>query len=115
MQYTIGDGRRSDTVSTLIKPLSEDRNLQIKLNTVVTKIIIEKKKATGVEVISNKKVEKYYGKEIILTAGSLVSPKILMHSGIGEEAQLKKFGIEVIEKLEGVGKNLQDHHEVPFI
>jgi choline dehydrogenase-like flavoprotein len=47
MQYTIGDGRRSDTVSTLIKPLSEDRNLQIKLNTVVTKIIIEKKKATG--------------------------------------------------------------------
>ena len=113
MQYTIGDGRRSDTVSTLIKPLSEDRNLQIKLNTVVTKIIIEKKKATGVEVISNKRVEKYYGKEIILTAGSLVSPKILMHSGIGEEAQLKKFDIEVIEKLEGVGKNLQDHHEVP--
>ena len=115
MQYTIGDGRRSDTVSTLIKPLSEDKNLQIKLNAVVTKIIIEKKKATGVEVISNKKVEKYYGKEIILTAGSLVSPKILMHSGIGEEAQLKKFGIEVIEKLEGVGKNLQYHHEVPFI
>ena len=115
MQYTIDDGRRSDTVSTLLKPLLKDKNLQIKLNTVVTKIIIEKKKAVGVEVVSNKKVDKYYGKEIILTAGSLVSPKILMHSGIGEEAQLKKFGIEIKEKLDGVGKNLQDHHEVPFI
>jgi choline dehydrogenase len=38
-----------------------------------------------------------------------------MHSGIGEENQLKKFGIEIKEKLDGVGKNLQDHHEVPFI
>ena len=115
MQYTIGDGKRSDTVSTLLKPLSNNKNFQIKLNTIVTRVIIENKKATGVEVISKKKVDKYYGKEIILTAGSLVSPKILMHSGIGEETQLKKFGIEIKEKLEGVGKNLQDHHEVPFI
>jgi Choline dehydrogenase and related flavoproteins len=38
-----------------------------------------------------------------------------MHSGIGEEDQLKKFDIEVKEKLSGGGKNLQDHHEVPFI
>jgi len=38
-----------------------------------------------------------------------------MHSGIGEENQLKKFGIKIKEKLDGVGKNLQDHHEVPFI
>ena len=44
MQYTIDDGRRSDTVSTLLKPLLKDKNLQIKLNTIVTKIIIEKKK-----------------------------------------------------------------------
>ena len=115
MQYAIGDGKRSDTISTLINPIINNKNLQLKLNTIVTKVIIENKKAIGVETISNGKIEKFYGDEIILTSGALITPKILMHSGIGEEKQLKKFGIEVIEKLNGVGKNLQDHHEVPFI
>ena len=115
MQYTIGDGKRSDTVSTLINPIIDNKNLQLKLNTIVTKVIIENKKAIGVETNSNGKIEKFYGEEIILTSGALITPKILMHSGIGEEKQLKKFGIEIIEKLNGVGKNLQDHHEVPFI
>ena len=78
-------------------------------------MIIENKKAIGVETISNGKYEKIYGKEIILTAGALITPKILMHSGIGDEVQLKKFDIKVNESLPGVGKNLQDHHEVPFI
>ena len=115
MQYTIGDLKRSDTVSTLIEPLINNKNLTIHLNSIVTKVIIENKKAVGVEVINKGKVENFYGKEIILTAGSLVSPKILMHSGIGDEIQLNKYGIKIIQKLPGVGKNLQDHHEVPFI
>lgn len=115
MQYTIGDLKRSDTVSTLIEPLINNKNITIHLNSIVTKVIIENKKAVGVEVVNKGKVENFYGKEIILTAGSLVSPKILMHSGIGDEIQLNKYGIKVIQKLPGVGKNLQDHHEVPFI
>jgi choline dehydrogenase len=115
MQYTIGNGKRSDTVSKLIKPIEGNKNLKINLNTIVTKIIIENKKAIGVETVSKGINEKFYGNEIILTAGALISPKILMHSGIGEENQLKKFGIKIKEKLDGVGKNLQDHHEVPFI
>ena len=115
MQYTIGDGKRCDTVSALINPLLNDKNLEIMLNTVVIKLIIENKKAIGVETISNGKYEKIYGKEIILTAGALITPKILMHSGIGDEKILKKFDIKIEENLNGVGKNLQDHHEVPFI
>ena len=115
MQYTIGNGKRCDTISSLINPILKNKNLTIRLNTLVTKIIIENKRAIGVETISKNKVEKYFGKEIILTAGALITPKILMHSGIGDEDQLKKFDIEVKEKLPGVGKNLQDHHEVPFI
>lgn len=115
MQYTIGDGKRCDTISSLINPILDDKNLKIKLNTTVSKVIIEKKKAVGVETMSNGRIENFFGKEIILTAGALVTPKILMHSGIGDEAQLKKYNIDVKEKLTGVGKNLQDHHEVPFI
>ena len=115
MQYTIGDGKRCDTISSLINPILDDKNLKIKLNTTVSKVIIEKKKAVGVETMSNGRIENFFGKEIILTAGALVTPKILMHSGIGDEAQLKKYNIDIKEKLTGVGKNLQDHHEVPFI
>ncbi len=115
MQYTIGNGKRCDTISSLINPILNNKNLSIKLNTLASKIIIENKKAIGVETISKNKVQKYFGKEIILTAGALITPKILMHSGIGDEDQLKRFDIEVKEKLHGVGKNLQDHHEVPFI
>ena len=115
MQYTIGDGKRCDTISSIIKPIIKNKKLKIKLNTTVTKVIIENKKATGVETISNGINEKFFGKEIILTAGALITPKILMHSGIGEETQLRKFDINVKENLPGVGKNLQDHHEVPFL
>ena len=115
MQYTIGDGKRCDTITSIIKPIIKNKKLKIKLNTIVTKVIIENKKATGVETISNGINEKFFGKEIILTAGALITPKILMHSGIGEENQLRKFGISIKENLPGVGKNLQDHHEVPFV
>ena len=92
-----------------------NKKLNIKLNTVVTKLIIENKKAIGVETVSNGRYEKIFGKEIILTAGALVTPKILMHSGVGEAKLLKNFDIKVEENLIGVGKNLQDHHEVPFV
>ena len=115
MQYTIGNGKRCDVVSAFLKSIKNDKNLDVKLKTIVTKVIIDKKKAVGIECFSQGKVKKYFANQIILTAGSLVTPKILMHSGIGEEEQLKKFNIQVLENLKGVGKNLQDHHEVPVI
>ena len=115
MQYTIGNNKRCDAVSAFLKPIENNKNLHIRINTLVTKIIIENKKAIGIEVLRNGKIEKIFGQEIIITAGALITPKILMHSGIGDEKILNKFNIPVIENLKGVGKNLQDHHEVPVI
>ena len=115
MQYTIGDGKRCDVVKAFLQHNEKNRSLNVLLNTVVTKVILKNKKAIGVETISKGKKHIYNGNEIILTAGALVTPKILMHSGIGEEEQLKQHDIKVIENLKGVGKNLQDHHEVPVI
>ena len=67
-------------------------------------------------VLKNGKVEKYYANnQIIITAGTYISPKILMHSGIGDEKELKKHDIRIKVNLKGVGKNLQDHHEVPYV
>ena len=115
MQYTIGNGKRCDVYSAFLQSKNNNKNLHIKTNSIVTKVIVDQKKAVGVECISNNQSSQYFAKDIILTAGAYVTPKILMQSGIGEEEQLKQFNIPVIENLKGVGKNLQDHHEVPVI
>ena len=116
MQLTTNYGRRCSAVSAFIDPIKKNKNLTIKLRSIVTKIIIENNKAKGVEVYSKGKTYKYFANnEVILTAGTYISPKLLMLSGIGDEVELKKHGIKTLLNLKGVGKNLQDHHEVPFV
>ena len=78
--------------------------------------MLEKGRAVGVEVVENGKAEVIRAaKEVILSAGALQSPKLLMLSGIGPEAELKRHGIAVRHRLEGVGQNLQDHLEAGAI
>ena len=116
MQLTTYYGKRCSAVDAFIEPIRKNKNLTIKLKSIVTKIIFEKNKAIGVEVLKNGKLEKYYANnQIILTAGTYISPKILMHSGIGDAEELKKHNIRTKINLKGVGKNLQDHHEVPYV
>ena len=116
MQLTTNYGKRCSAVEAFIKSIRNNKNLTIKLKSIVTKIIIENNKAKGVEVYCKGKIYKYFAtNEIILTAGTYISPKLLMLSGIGDEAELKKHGIKTLCNLPGVGKNLQDHHEVPFV
>ena len=77
------------------------------------KIIFKDKVAIGIEYIKNNKTHYFYAnKEVILSAGSINSPKILQLSGIGNAEHLKDFGIPVINDLKGVGENLQDHLEI---
>ena len=71
--------------SAFLNSKTNNKNLDIKTSSVVTKIILDQKKAIGVECVSNGKSIKYFANDIILTAGAYVTPKILMHSGIGEE------------------------------
>ena len=74
--------------------------------------IFEGKKAIGIEVKIKNKVEKVYAeKEVILSGGSINSPQLLMLSGIGDKDHLKEKGINVVNDVKGVGKNLQDHLE----
>ena len=110
---TIDDGKRQGVVRAYLEEVQNFKNLLVKHNTNVSKIIFEDKKAIGVEVKNNHKTEIYYcNKEIILSAGSINSPKILQLSGIGDPNLLKQKNIEVITELPGVGKNLQDHLEI---
>ena len=110
---TIDDGKRQGVVRAYLEEVKNFKNLLVKHNTNVSKIIFEDKKAIGVEIKNNHKTEIYYcNKEIILSAGSINSPKILQLSGIGDPNLLKQKNIEVITELPGVGKNLQDHLEI---
>ena len=116
MQLTTNYGKRCSAVDAFIDPIRDNNKLNIKLKNIVTKIIIEKNKAIGVEVFEKGKINKYFANnEVIITAGTYISPKILMHSGIGDEKELKNHNIKTIVNLKGVGKNLQDHHEVPYV
>ncbi|KAL3481408.1 oxidoreductase [Aspergillus californicus] len=85
-------------------------NLEILTEKDVTRVIIRNNKAVGVEVDG----EIYHAKEIILSAGSLGTPRILMHSGIGPADQLSAFNIPLHANIPAIGQNLRDHPFVPL-
>ena len=109
---TIHNGERASASKYYLNPVRNRKNLKVFTESFVEKIIFEGKKAIGIEVKINNKIEKIYAnKEIILSGGSINSPQLLMVSGVGPGEHLKEKGIEVIHNLKGVGKNLQDHLE----
>ena len=89
-------------------------NLDVRTNTMITKVLIENNRATGVQVRTKEGVSTIRaGKEVILTAGAFGSAQLLMLSGIGPAAHLREHGIEVLADLP-VGDNLHDHMFVPL-
>ena len=112
MDTTIFDGKRQSTSVTYLHPIKQRQNLTLTTNIQVSKIIIENSSAIGVEIKNKNKLEKIFAeKEVLLSAGAINSPQILMLSGVGPEEELKNHGIKVISALNGVGENLQDHLE----
>jgi len=115
VQSTIKNGKRASGAVAFLKPVMHRSNLTTITHAQVEKIIINDKKAEGVQYTHGKKtVTAYAQKEIILSAGAFHSPQLLMLSGIGEAAELKKHGIDCLHELKGVGKNLQDHLFYPI-
>ena len=110
---TIDNGKRQGVSRAYLNKINGYKNLSIENDTDVSKIIFKEKKAIGVKVKKNNNSEIYYcNKEVILSSGSINSPKILQLSGIGDEKVLNQNGIDIINHLPGVGKNLQDHLEI---
>ena len=108
-QINTRQGARSSSSLEFLEPARARKNLQIALNTFVTHISVEDKTATGVHMIrEGRKNFIKANKEIILSAGAVKSPQVLMLSGIGPRPHLKTLGIPVHADLP-VGDNLQDH------
>ena len=115
-QVTQKMGMRADTYTSYIKDPGLDQKgsgLTVLTHSYVTKLLfktISELNADGVEVIRfSEKLHYKCKKEIILSAGSIGSPKLLMLSGIGSKEHLKEVGIKCLKDLPGVGQNLQDH------
>lgn len=111
-QFTMRRGTRCSTAKAFLRPVRLRKNLHIALFSHVTKVLIEKntKRAYGVEFIRDgTKQVVYTTREVILSAGAIASPQLLMLSGVGPKEHLEEVGIDVIQDSPGVGKNLQDH------
>ncbi|XP_043522749.1 glucose dehydrogenase [FAD, quinone]-like isoform X1 [Frieseomelitta varia] len=117
LQTTSANGTRQSTNSAFIRPIRRERkNLTIKTEAYVTRLLVDSKTkcVLGVEYASTTETNEtklnvvLARKEVILSAGAINSPKILMFSGIGPREELRKHGINVISDL-SVGRNLQDH------
>ncbi len=111
LQFTIKKNKRHSTATAFLKPAMRRSNLTVRTNTHVRRILIEDRRAVGVEVITAHSESERINctREVILSAGAIQSPHLLMLSGIGEPVELSKQGIDIIHPLPGVGKNLQDH------
>ena len=105
--------RRWSSARAYLHPALKRKNLTAETNVQVNKVLFEGKKAIGVEYLhKGKTLSAKANKEVILSAGAINSPQILMNSGIGDSIDLSKHGISMVHELKGVGKNLQDHYAV---
>jgi choline dehydrogenase len=106
-QLTQKNARRSSTVTSYLHEARNRRNLTIRKNILVQRIIVENGRAIGVELDGGEVI--HAASEVVLTSGAIGSPKLLMLSGIGPAEHLQSIGIKPIHDLKGVGSNLQDH------
>ncbi|PWT79930.1 MAG: oxidoreductase [Acidobacteria bacterium] len=106
----VRDGKRLSLFRTYVFPYMDRPNLTVLTHALVTKVIVEKNRATGVEIAYDGKIQRVNaGVEVVLSLGAIHTPKILMLSGIGDQAELQRLGIPVVQHLPGVGQNFQDH------
>lgn len=115
-QVTHHNGERWSAARAYLFPHMQTRqNLVVQTDTQVMRIVFEGRRAVGVECVRAgvRRIVRAR-REVILSAGAIQSPQLLMVSGIGPGAQLQQHGIEVVHALSGVGQNLQDHPDFVF-
>lgn len=115
-QTTTLDGVRQSTATVFLKPLIGAPNLTIVTDALVTGLILENGAANGLSYLTadGQRLDALAGEEVILAAGALATPKILMLSGLGPAEHLAALGIPVVRDLPAVGRDLQDHVATPI-
>jgi choline dehydrogenase len=110
MNQIIREGRRQSMARSYLYPVLSRKNVTLLVRAHVDRVTFDKTRATGVEVNIGGTVRRISAKtEVILSAGGINTPKLLMLSGIGDEAQLRTHGIRTLVNAPEVGENFQDH------
>ncbi|MDT5308287.1 MAG: choline dehydrogenase [Mycobacterium sp.] len=103
-------GYRQSVFRSYVFPYMDRPNLTVLTAALVTRVTFDHTRATGVEFSHDGKVHRVgAGSEVVLSLGAIHTPKVLMQSGIGDQTDLQRHGIPVVQHLPGVGQNLQDH------
>jgi len=115
MEMTVWQGRRWSSANAYLTPALKRNNLELLTRAKARRIVLEGKRATGVEYEKGGVIKTAHARrEVIIAASAFNSPHLLQLSGIGDAASLKAAGIEPVHNLPGVGANLMDHLEVYF-
>src|SRR5262249_24054783 len=110
LELRIRDGRRLSAFRSYTYPRMDQPNLIVLTHALVTRVAFQGKQATGVEIAYEGKIHRIGAAcEVVLSLGAIHTPKVLMLSGVGDQAELRRFGIPLVQHLPGVGQNLQDH------
>jgi choline dehydrogenase len=110
MDLRLRDGRRHSVFRSYTFPYMDRPNLTVLCHALVTRLVMSDKQASGVEIVHDGKVQRIAaGMEVVLSLGAIHTPKVLMVSGIGDQTELRRLGIPVVQHLPGVGKNFRDH------
>jgi choline dehydrogenase len=113
-QLNIKDSKRHSAANAFVSPIKKRPNLTVTTGALVTRLLFEGARTVGVEYLHERKLYQVrVNQEVILSAGTINSPKLLLQSGIGNAKSLQARSISVVVDLPGVGKNLQDHIVVP--
>ena len=115
-QVTQKNGRRWSAASAYLHPVRARNNLTIVTKAQATRVLIENGRAVGVEYARGRKRRTAHAaQEVVLAAGAINSPQLLLLSGIGPAGELRARGVSVVHDLPGVGKNLEDHLNVNIV
>ncbi|MCW5313008.1 GMC family oxidoreductase [Nostoc sp. KVJ3] len=106
----VRNGKRESIFRSYVFPYMDRPNLTVLSHALVTRLTFQGKRVTGVEISYRDAIYRIGAAvEVVLSLGAIHTPKVLMQSGIGDEAELRRFGIPVVQHLPGVGQNFQDH------
>jgi choline dehydrogenase len=116
LQFTMRQGVRESTATSFLKPVLTRSNLRIETSAVSETLLFEGRKCVGVRYSQGGVSHDVKANaEVIVCAGSVASPQLLLLSGIGPAAELQELGIGVVHDLPGVGKNLHDHLYIHYL
>src|SRR6202165_389194 len=110
LDLIIRDGCRQSVFRSYVFPYMDRPNLTVLTGALVTRLTFDHTRVTGVEFSHDGQMHRVgAGSEVVLSLGAIHTPKVLVRSGVGEQAELRRHAIPVVQHLPGVGQNLQDH------